>query len=62
MINNNAKTSIQERTEDFAIRVIKAYCELKKDILTMQLRSYQNSFWEVERNTSNELGVMSNES
>ncbi len=30
MINNNAKISIQERTEDFAIRVIKAYCELNK--------------------------------
>ncbi|MEH2086828.1 four helix bundle protein [Nostoc sp.] len=30
MINYNANISIQERTEDFAIRVIKAYCELNK--------------------------------
>ena len=30
MINHNAKISIQERTEEFAIRVIKAYVELNK--------------------------------
>jgi four helix bundle protein len=30
MINHNASISIQERTEDFAIRVIKAYSELNK--------------------------------
>lgn len=30
MINNKANISIQERTEDFAIRVIKAYSELNK--------------------------------
>ena len=29
-MNHNANISIQERTEDFAIRVIKAYCELNK--------------------------------
>ena len=30
MINHNANITIQERTENFAIRVIKAYCELTK--------------------------------
>jgi four helix bundle protein len=30
MINHNASISIQERTEDLAIRVIKAYSELNK--------------------------------
>jgi four helix bundle protein len=30
VINNNANKSIQERTEDFAIRVIHAYSELNK--------------------------------
>ncbi|MEM1392492.1 MAG: four helix bundle protein [Cyanobacteria bacterium P01_H01_bin.150] len=30
MINNNVNISIQERTENFAIRIIKAYCELNK--------------------------------
>lgn len=30
MISHNANISIQERTEDFAIRVIKAYSELNK--------------------------------
>ena len=30
MINNNINISIQERTEDFAIRIIKAYSELNK--------------------------------
>jgi four helix bundle protein len=30
MINHNANISIQERTEDFAIRIIKAYSELNK--------------------------------
>ena len=30
MINNNANISIQERTENFAIRVVKAYSELNK--------------------------------
>jgi len=30
MINNNLNISIQERTENFAIRVVKAYSELNK--------------------------------
>ena len=30
MINHNANITIQERTENFAIRVIKAYSELTK--------------------------------
>ena len=30
MINKNVNVSIQERTEDFAIRVVKAYSELNK--------------------------------
>jgi four helix bundle protein len=30
MTNNNSEISIQQRTEDFAIRVIKAYSELNK--------------------------------
>jgi len=30
MINNNDNLSIQERTEEFAIRVVKAYSELNK--------------------------------
>ncbi|NJO60340.1 MAG: four helix bundle protein [Richelia sp. RM2_1_2] len=30
MINNNVNISIQERTENFAIRVVKAYSELNK--------------------------------
>ncbi len=30
MINHNVNISIQERTEEFAIRVIKAYSELNK--------------------------------
>ena len=30
MIDRNKNISIQERTEDFAIRVVKAYCELNK--------------------------------
>jgi four helix bundle protein len=30
MINNNTNISIQQRTEDFAVRVIKAYSELNK--------------------------------
>ncbi len=30
MINHNANISIQERTENFAIRVVKAYSELNK--------------------------------
>lgn len=30
MINHSVNISIQERTEDFAIRVIKAYSELNK--------------------------------
>jgi four helix bundle protein len=30
IINNNINISIQERTEDFAIRIIKAYSELNK--------------------------------
>ena len=30
MINHNANISIQQRTEEFAIRVIKAYSELNK--------------------------------
>ena len=30
MINHNANISIQERTEIFAIRVVKAYSELNK--------------------------------
>ncbi|MGK7951859.1 MAG: four helix bundle protein [Xenococcaceae cyanobacterium] len=30
MINHNENISIQQRTEEFAIRVIKAYCELNK--------------------------------
>ncbi|BAY87778.1 hypothetical protein NIES267_73020 (plasmid) [Calothrix parasitica NIES-267] len=30
MINNNENISIQERTENFAMRIIKAYCELNK--------------------------------
>ena len=30
MINNNINISIQERTENFAIRVVKAYSELNK--------------------------------
>jgi four helix bundle protein len=30
MINHSINISIQERTEDFAIRVINAYCELNK--------------------------------
>jgi hypothetical protein len=30
MTNNNSEISIQQRTEDFAISVIKAYSELNK--------------------------------
>ena len=30
MVNHNTNITIQERTEDFAIRVIKAYSELNK--------------------------------
>ena len=30
MLERNVNISIQERTEEFAIRVIKAYCELNK--------------------------------
>ena len=30
MINHNANISIQERTENFAIRIVKAYSELNK--------------------------------
>ena len=30
MVNRNANISIQERTEDFAIRVVKAYIQLNK--------------------------------
>ena len=30
MINDNVNLTIQERTEDFAIRVIRAYSELNK--------------------------------
>ncbi len=30
MVNHKGNISIQERTENFAIRVIKAYCELNK--------------------------------
>lgn len=30
MTNNSSEISIQQRTENFAIRVIKAYCELNK--------------------------------
>ncbi len=30
MVNQHANISIQERTENFAIRVIQAYCELNK--------------------------------
>ena len=30
MVNSNTNISIQERTEDFAIRVVKAYSELNK--------------------------------
>ena len=60
MINHNANISIQERTEEFAIRVINAYSELNKRHfderprrgflaqetreLMMQAKSYQNNF------------------
>ena len=30
MVNHSRDISIQERTEEFAIRVVKAYCELNK--------------------------------
>ena len=30
MLDRKVNISIQERTEEFAIRVIKAYCELNK--------------------------------
>ncbi len=50
MINHKANISIQERTEEFAIRVIKAYVQLNKrhfddgvKVLTRQfLRRNQN--------------------
>ncbi len=47
---NNDNITIQQRSQDFAVRVIKAYTKInKKIILTAQQLFYQNNFLEAER-------------
>ncbi|WP_217481700.1 hypothetical protein [Nostoc sp. TCL240-02] len=57
MINYNANLSIQERTENLAIRVIKAYSELNKRPFDDAGKILSKQF--LRSGTS--IGVMSNE-
>ena len=62
MINHNANITIQERTENFAIRVIKAYCELTKRPFDELWQSLIKAIFEKwNEMLSNEYRVMSNE-
>ncbi len=61
MINHKANISIQERTEEFARRVIKAYGELNKRNFEDAVQVFSKQFLRRKRNMSNELAVIINE-
>ena len=61
MINHKANLSIQERTEEFARRVIKAYGELNKRHFDDGVKVFSKQFLRRKRNLSNELAVIINE-
>ena len=55
MINHKANISIQERTEEFAIRVIKAYGELNKRHFDDGVKVLSKQFLRRKRNMNNDL-------